>query len=117
MEQSLLEPLTNRELDVLALLGQRLSDKEIAAILVVSLSTVKKHTAHLYAKLQVSDRREAVEQNASAAPYARQDLSIQPDESFLSLGGLPGRQRANYPPIWAVYSPLWRGKSSVNKTR
>ena len=55
-----IEPLTNRELAVLALLGQRLSDKEIAAILVVSPSTVKKHTANLYGKLQVSNRRDAV---------------------------------------------------------
>ena len=51
------DPLTNRELDVLTLLSQRLSNKEIAAILVVAPGTVKKHIAHLCAKLQVSDRR------------------------------------------------------------
>lgn len=56
-----LDPLTDRELEVLSLLAQRLSNKEIAEILVVAPVTVKTHARNLFAKLQVGGRREAVE--------------------------------------------------------
>ena len=52
--------LTNRELDVLVLLAERLSNKEIARRLVISPATVKRHTLSLYTKLDVAGRREAV---------------------------------------------------------
>jgi LuxR family maltose regulon positive regulatory protein len=52
--------LSNRELDVLELLTQRLSNKEIAERLKVSAETVKKHTRNLYQKLEVHGRHEAV---------------------------------------------------------
>jgi LuxR family maltose regulon positive regulatory protein len=57
--QPLIEPLTDRELDVLALLAQRLSDKEIAQCLVISPYTVKTHTKNVFAKLNVNNRRQA----------------------------------------------------------
>ena len=44
----MVEPLTNRELDVLALLAQRFSAKEIAQRLVISEGTVKRHIANIY---------------------------------------------------------------------
>jgi LuxR family maltose regulon positive regulatory protein len=56
----LIEPLTNRELEVLVLLAQRLSNKEIARVLVISTQTVKRHAANIYQKLQVNGRRAAV---------------------------------------------------------
>ena len=59
--QPLVEPLTNRELDVLQLLARRLSNKEIADKLFISATTVKGHLQKIYIKLNVSKRREAVE--------------------------------------------------------
>jgi DNA-binding CsgD family transcriptional regulator len=47
-----------REVDVLALVAQRLSNKEIAARLYVSPRTVHKHMQHLLAKTDLRDRRE-----------------------------------------------------------
>jgi LuxR family maltose regulon positive regulatory protein len=52
--------LSRRELEVLALLAQRLSNKEIAGQLHISQQTVKRHTNALYKKLDVHGRREAV---------------------------------------------------------
>lgn len=57
----LTEPLTQRELDVLALLLQHQTDQEIARDLYVSLNTVRSHTKHIYSKLNVNNRRQAVE--------------------------------------------------------
>ena len=58
--QGLIEPLSERELDVLRLLGSDLSGPDIARELVVSLHTVRTHTKHIYAKLGVTNRRAAV---------------------------------------------------------
>lgn len=52
--------LTNRENDILELLSQRMSDKEIAAHLLISYGTVKRHAANIYRKLDVKGRRQAV---------------------------------------------------------
>jgi LuxR family maltose regulon positive regulatory protein len=60
-QEGLIEPLTERELEVLGLLGRRLSNKEIAARLVIAPGTVKSHTIHIYQKLDVNGRRQAVE--------------------------------------------------------
>ena len=50
--------LTQREMDVLKLLLENKKRKEIAEELFVTENTVKKHTAHIYEKLEVSDRSE-----------------------------------------------------------
>lgn len=56
----LIEPLTSREIDVLLLLRERLSNKEIAGKLYVSTQTVKRHTVNIYGKLGVNRRWDAV---------------------------------------------------------
>lgn len=59
--QPLVEPLTNRELEVLDLLAKRLSNKEIAEKLFITTTTVKGHLRNIYGKLNAKKRREAVE--------------------------------------------------------
>ena len=58
----LVDPLSERELDVLRLLASELDGPSIARELVVSLNTVRTHTKHIYAKLGVNSRRAAVRQ-------------------------------------------------------
>jgi len=59
-QRALLEPLSERELDVLRLLGTDLTGPDIARELIVSLNTVRTHTKSIYAKLGVNNRRAAV---------------------------------------------------------
>jgi LuxR family maltose regulon positive regulatory protein len=56
---ALVEPLTERELEVLRLLAVGLPNKEIAGTLVIAVGTVKQHLKHIYGKLGVHNRTEA----------------------------------------------------------
>lgn len=56
----LLEPLTERELEVLMLVAEGLPNKKIAQRLVISVGTVKGHLNHLLSKLNAQNRTEAV---------------------------------------------------------
>jgi LuxR family maltose regulon positive regulatory protein len=58
--KGLVEPLSERERDVLRLLAAGLTNVEIAHELVVALPTIKTHLQHIYSKLAVHGRREAV---------------------------------------------------------
>jgi LuxR family maltose regulon positive regulatory protein len=60
IEQTLLDPLSERELQVLRLLDSELSGPEIARRLFVSNNTIRTHTRHIFTKLQVASRRAAV---------------------------------------------------------
>ncbi|MBN2390826.1 MAG: tetratricopeptide repeat protein [Anaerolineae bacterium] len=59
-DESLIEPLSDRENEVLALLAAGLSNKEIAGRLYISLSTTKWHIANIFGKLGVKSRTQAV---------------------------------------------------------
>ena len=59
-KQPLIEPLSDRELEVLRLLAGDLTGPDIARELYVSLNTLRTHTKHIFAKLGVTSRREAV---------------------------------------------------------
>ena len=58
--QPLAEPLTDRELEVLHLVAAGLSNHDIASVLTVVEGTVRSHVYHLYQKLSVSSRTQAI---------------------------------------------------------
>jgi LuxR family maltose regulon positive regulatory protein len=55
------EPLTDRELEVLGLMAEGLKYKEIAARLFISLNTVRFHVKAIYGKLNVNNRTGAIQ--------------------------------------------------------
>lgn len=57
---ALSEPLSERELEVLRLVASGLSNNEIAERLVVGVSTIKTHINHIYGKLDVATRTQAI---------------------------------------------------------
>ena len=58
--RALVEPLSERELEVLQLIAEGLTNPEIASRLFLSLNTVKAHTRNIYGKLDVHSRTQAV---------------------------------------------------------
>jgi ATP/maltotriose-dependent transcriptional regulator MalT len=60
LEQPLVEPLSERELEVLGLIAAGLKNREIAQELYITTGTVKRHTNHIYGKLGVHSRTAAV---------------------------------------------------------
>ena len=58
---ALVEPLSDRELDVLCLMAEGLKYKEVAERLCISLNTVRSHTKAIYGKLNVRNRTRAIE--------------------------------------------------------
>ncbi len=59
-EKKIIEPLTDRELDVLRLAARGFTNKAIGVQLTISDRTVQGHLAHIFAKLQANSRTEAV---------------------------------------------------------
>jgi LuxR family maltose regulon positive regulatory protein len=58
--QPLIEPLTEREMEVLRLIASGLSNREIAGELFIAVGTVKRHINHIYGKLAVRSRTQAI---------------------------------------------------------
>jgi LuxR family transcriptional regulator, maltose regulon positive regulatory protein len=63
-QNMMVEPLSEREIEVLRLFRTELSGPEIAQELVIALSTVRTHTKSIYSKLNVNSRRAAVKRAA-----------------------------------------------------
>ncbi len=59
-EPDLVEPLSERELEVLQLVAEGLTNREVASRLFLSLNTVKAHTRNIYGKLNVHSRTQAI---------------------------------------------------------
>jgi LuxR family maltose regulon positive regulatory protein len=68
----LVEPLSERELEVLALIAQGLTNREIASRLFLSLNTVKAHTRNIYGKLSVHSRTQATARSQALGILPRQ---------------------------------------------
>ena len=58
--QALIEPLSERELEVLGLVADGLSNREIADTLIISIGTVKRHVTNIHGKLGVRSRTQAI---------------------------------------------------------
>ena len=67
----LIEPLSDRELEILSLIAEGLTNREIANRLYITLSTVKGHTTHIFGKLGVKNRNQAVAKGRSLALLPR----------------------------------------------
>ncbi|QUL58450.1 response regulator transcription factor [Paenibacillus tritici] len=59
-EGNLIEPLSKRELEVLALIAKGLSNRDIGGKLFLAVDTVKGHNRRIFEKLQVQRRTEAI---------------------------------------------------------
>ena len=60
IQNPLIDPLSEREIEVLALFAEGLSNQEVAEKLIISLGTVKAHSSNIYRKLDASNRAQAV---------------------------------------------------------
>ena len=89
----IIEPLSERELDVLRLLSSDLDGPGIARHLSVSIHTVRSHTKNIYAKLGVNSRRAAVRRG--------HDLGLE----FRTRPTLTNRRRGGVGGLRAVKSP------------
>ena len=101
VKQALIEPLSERELDVLRLLGTELDGPAIARELMVSLNTMRTHTKNIYAKLAVTSRRAAV-RRAAELGLLREPATGNPDPSFTDP---QARSRPHPPTIRRAPSP------------
>jgi DNA-binding CsgD family transcriptional regulator len=72
---ALVEPLTEREVEVLALAASGLNTHQIAERLVLSRNTVKTHLTHAYAKLGAHNRAEAIAAGLHAGTLGRREVT------------------------------------------
>ena len=91
---SLVEPLSERELEVLRLIAEGHSNQAIADRLVVAVSTVKKHVNNIYGKLDVQSRTQALLARVSCTCCSAPTLAVPL--------ALPGTDTKSYPNRVAV---------------
>ncbi|NTX53514.1 response regulator transcription factor, partial [Myxococcus llanfairpwllgwyngyllgogerychwyrndrobwllllantysiliogogogochensis] len=60
LEEPLLKPLSDREREILQLIAKGVSNSEAARLLSLSKATIRTHLEHIYRKLEVTNRVEAV---------------------------------------------------------
>jgi non-specific serine/threonine protein kinase len=88
--QRVLEPLTERELEILRLIAEGLSNREIAQELVLALGTVKWYNKQIYSKLGVHSRTQAVARAREVGLLdAQQDVPARP--AFVRKHNLPAQ--------------------------
>jgi len=71
-EQDLIEPLSEREMEVLQLIAEGLTNREIASRLFLSLNTVKAHSRNIYGKLGIHSRTQAIARSQALGILPRQ---------------------------------------------
>ena len=76
--QSLTDPLSERELEVLRLLVSGASNQEIADQLFIGVSTVKKHINHIFDKLSVESRTQAIVRAGRSISFKSRFLEYPP---------------------------------------
>ena len=86
----LIEPLSERELEVLRLVAQGLTNNEISQRLVLALSTVKGHNLRIFGKLQAQNRSEAVSARPRAGPVVTPPKNNTPEQYFWFYPAIPG---------------------------
>ena len=119
----LVEPLTPRELEVLVLLAERLSNAEIAQRLTLAHSTIKGYTREIYGKLAVNSRQAAVDRARLLGLLAETSSPQRPSDNLpAEITPFIGREREIEQIIRLVRSPSCRivtlfGPGGVGKTR
>jgi DNA-binding NarL/FixJ family response regulator len=78
-EKKIVEPLTEREIDVLRLAAKGYTNKAIGVQLNISDRTVQGHLAHIFAKLQANSRTEAVMRAVSLGLISQTSGSLPPE--------------------------------------
>src|SRR5690242_14506908 len=86
--ESIFDNLTQREYDILRLLDEGLSDREIATRLVITVSTVKWYNRQIYGKLAVSNRTQVINR-AHKLGLLQRDFSMPPLKVALPKHNLP----------------------------
>jgi LuxR family transcriptional regulator, maltose regulon positive regulatory protein len=117
-EQALIEPLSDRELDVLRLLGSELDGPAIARELMVSLNTMRTHTKNIYAKLAVTNRRVSPSADLrSLRPSRSAWAPVEPSPSTSRSCPTPARSPSPQPPTQTSPPPRHADQSPARRTR
>jgi predicted ATPase/DNA-binding CsgD family transcriptional regulator len=117
----LAERLTRREAEILSLLGENLSDREIAGRLVLSLHSVKWYTRQVYAKLDVNGRKAAVAKARELGLLAALGVTRKSTHNLpRALSSFIGREKEIdqvLKLVWAHRLVTLTGAGGVGKTR